>query len=682
MDKRSLFHSVVSRMKPRQARLDSLDCTLLDHVRDGVLLVDGNYTVLRANLAAETLFNMTAAQLQGCSICALIQDQACGAPSCQEKKCAVIGSLHAVDNGVSNLHWHTQGIRHNGGTFPIEMEISSIKHQDMQAYILILRDNSEQQGLESRVRQLQIENNSLENQRLGKNRFFAHMTHELRTPLNSILGYSSLLREELRNHANASAQEDIESVHSAGQHMLRIISEILDYSKIEAGQMALNLDNFEPVAIINRAIDTLLPLFRANGNRVDIQLDLDGRQIESDPTKLQQIMLNLLSNANKFTQRGCIDIRASSQTRNDCAGILIEVADTGIGMTPEQAQRLFKDFSQADNQIAQHYGGTGLGLSISKHYCIMLGGDIGVHSTPGKGSTFWVWLPAKTRQGNPASESDSPSPEQARLDKGDPRRKRVATVLIIDTDPIMCERSSRLLAGHGFRTLSTRKPETALKLIQDTSPDIILLDVMMPDADGWNLLQSIRHNPASALTPTIAYTALSDHDLTLSTGACDHVMKYDDPELLVTTVKKWVRKVRKDRVMVVSEDPVLRLNMVLRLKKQGYCADQPLYLEQALHCLDRRLPALIVLEAMPHNEGWQRFLHALAANKAWCDIPVLSIAPDKLAESQTETLRQQTWRVIKRTEHTGDRIWQDIHASMQELAERPNGPPLQPNAPV
>lgn len=673
------LQKIRDRFRQTPAEPDSLDCILLDNVSDGILLLDTDHAVRRANQVAERLFSLSRDELCGRLFCSLIQDPACNAPDCDRATCAVIASLRAIDNSANSLHWHSRGLRADGQTFPIELEVSWLSHGDDQGYVLFVRDRGEQRLLEARVKRLEMEMNRLENRHLEKSRFFAYMTHELRTPLNTILGFTELMLDDLRQQdASAELMTDMDNIQCAGRHMLKLVNELLDLSKLEAGQVQFNLERFEVGTLIARAVRSLQPLFDSNGNQVSMRTNLSDQTVHSDTTKLHQILLNLLSNANKFTRNGSIAIEVSACRRGDAAGIAIEVSDTGIGMSPDQIDALFHDFAQASDDIAKHYGGTGLGLSISKRYCEMMGGEIGVRSAPGEGSTFRVWLPCEA-----GAHSDSATrPEQIRLADGDARRQRIASVLVIDTDPVASERAARLLANDGFRTLSTRKPEAALKLIEDTRPDIIVLDVMMPDTDGWSLLQAIRLNPAAALTPVIAHTALSDHDLTLSLGASDHVMKYADQAQLLTTVKKWVRHIRKDRVMLLSPDPALRLDLAIRLKKLGYCVERPLHAAQALQCLEHRLPALIVLDAKSDSEDWQPFLDTLAAHALWREIPVLTLAPQGLPDSQQETLGHRTWRVIHRAEAAAEHVWTEVHDCLQELAQHPEGARLQPNAPV
>ena len=224
-----------------------------------------------------------------------------------------------------------------------------------------------------------------------KSQFLANMSHELRTPLNAIIGVSEMLRED----AEALKQdlEPLDRVLGAGRHLLALINDILDLSKIEAGRMDLHLESFALAPLIDGVIKTVEPLAAKNGNQVAVHCDAEIGTMHADEMRLRQALLNLMSNANKFTERGTITIDAGQQQENGRDWITLAVTDTGIGMTAEQMGKLFQEFSQASSTTASKYGGTGLGLVISRRFCQMMGGDIMVASEPGHGSTFTIRLP-------------------------------------------------------------------------------------------------------------------------------------------------------------------------------------------------------------------------------------------------------------------------------------------------
>jgi signal transduction histidine kinase len=236
------------------------------------------------------------------------------------------------------------------------------------------------------------------------------MSHELRTPLNAIIGYSEMLQEEAQDLDQKGFIPDLEKIHGAGKHLLGLINDVLDLSKIEAGKMTLYLEDFDVAKLVREVAATVQPLITKNGNRLEVECPSDLGTMHADVTKVRQTLFNLLSNASKFTEKGVIRLSvgqasrlsltssfspSTGDRRDACPTLEFRVSDTGIGMTPEQLGRLFQAFEQADSSTSKKYGGTGLGLAISRKFCRLMGGDITVSSEAGKGSTFTVTLPAQ-----------------------------------------------------------------------------------------------------------------------------------------------------------------------------------------------------------------------------------------------------------------------------------------------
>jgi signal transduction histidine kinase len=242
---------------------------------------------------------------------------------------------------------------------------------------------------------------------MAKSNFLASMSHELRTPLNAIIGYSEMLLEEAEDLGQPELKPDLEKIRGAGKHLLGLINDILDLSKIEAGKMDLFVEEFDVAAMLEDVRETVEPLVARNGNDFEVRHAPDLGSMRSDQVKVRQVLFNLLSNAAKFTEAGRITLEARRLVGEDGDRLEFRVADTGIGMTPEQMSKLFQAFSQADPSISRNYGGTGLGLAITRHFCRMLGGDVAVASEPGEGSTFTITLPVAAGQNRGESRANA-----------------------------------------------------------------------------------------------------------------------------------------------------------------------------------------------------------------------------------------------------------------------------------
>ncbi len=368
----------------------------------------------------------------------------------------------------------------------------------------------------------------------AKSTFVATMSHELRTPLNAIIGYSEMLREDAASEGSAATAADLQKIANAGRHLLALINDVLDVSKIEAGRMDVHVEAFAGAAALRTVIDTAQPLAQQRHNQLAATgFDTLG-VLHGDAAKLHQILLNLVGNACKFTSHGRIELTAARTAGPTGDWVTLAVADTGIGMTPEQMGRLFREFSQADASTTRRFGGTGLGLAISQRLCHLMGGTISVESQFGHGSTFTVRLPATLAPSDVPLPPPVPRPSAVRRSASP---ALAATVPVIDDDLDHGEIAARLLTRAGCRAHTATSLAEGLQRIRQAPPDAVVLDLMLPDGSGWRLLDTLKATPALAAIPVVVASIVDDRVQSLARGAADHLLKPVDAERLVQALQ-------------------------------------------------------------------------------------------------------------------------------------------------
>jgi signal transduction histidine kinase/ActR/RegA family two-component response regulator len=375
----------------------------------------------------------------------------------------------------------------------------------------------------------------------AKSQFLANMSHELRTPMNAILGYSEMLMEDALEASNLSWHQDLGRINTSGQHLLGLINDILDLSKIEAGKMDLYLEQFDLQEMIDEVVMTIQPLLNKHGNQLVVHRDPKLTTVFADLTKVRQILFNLLSNATKFTDRGTIVLTLERETRTQ--DLCIRLSDTGTGMNPEQMENLFEAFSQADSTTHRRYGGTGLGLAITRYFCEMMGGSISVTSQPEQGTTFTVYLPSEVRE---MQLPELISFDRSSLPKIVKEGEEPCKVLVVDDDPTFQELMQRFLAQEGFEIISASNATEAIQLAKEIVPDVITLDVMMPQQDGWSVLMQLKSDPALSEIPVLMLTMVDNKGMGYALGAADCFMKPLNRKQISGAVRKYCRTHRSD----------------------------------------------------------------------------------------------------------------------------------------
>jgi signal transduction histidine kinase/CheY-like chemotaxis protein len=541
-----------------------------------------------------------------------------------------------------------------------------------QSMAMILQEREKQlmnyaNDLEEKNVELTMAKEKAETANLTKSQFIANMSHELRTPLNAIIGYSEMLQEDAVDMGEEEFVADLEKIHTAGKHLLGLINDVLDLSKIEAGKMEIYIETFDLSSLLNEVITTIEPMVKKQNNTLILKNTDNLGNMQADVTKVRQALFNLLSNAAKFTNNGVITLlikrgsgpneRAeSAEEKSDW--VELTVNDTGIGMTQEQIQKIFQAFTQADPSTTRKYGGTGLGLVITKRFIEMMGGTIHVESEYGQGCTFTIRLPTKVFS-KIATKTDI-SNHETPTERG--------YVLIIDDDPSVRELFKNYLTKQGYQVRVAKGGDEGLRLARQLHPDAIILDVMMPGMDGWMVLSALKTDPALAETPVIMASMVEDKQLGYSLGANDYLIKPINREQLKAVLNKYhLNSQAVPEVMVIDDDASSLQMIEMMLKKTG--GWQVITAENGrigLEKLAKKRPDLILLDLMmPEMDGFQ-FVNHLREHKDWRNIPIVILTAKDITLEEQAILNNYTYDVFQKGQLNKDKLLQEI----QELLEK------------
>ncbi len=499
-----------------------------------------------------------------------------------------------------------------------------------------------------------------------KSQFLANMSHELRTPLNAIIGVTEMLHEDAVDLKLDDQLEPLERVLRAAKHLLALINDILDLSKIEAGKMDIHIESFAIAPLIEDVVQTIGTMATKNGNEVVVDCAADLGTMRADQTRIRQALLNLASNANKFTEKGTVTIGARRATEAGREWVTMAVTDTGIGLTPEQMGKLFQDFVQADASTTRKYGGTGLGLAISRRFCQMMGGDITVASEPGKGSTFTIRLPAEVGAVQPAAAVRDAVAARPDAAAGAP------TILVVDDDPTVREVIERHLTREGFAVVTASGGQEGLRLARELHPAAITLDLMMPDLDGWTVLAAIKGDPELADIPVILVSIVDEKTRGYALGATDYMVKPVDRAQLSGVLRSICGAVGR-QVLLVDDDDMTRRGMRLALEKDGWEVREAENGRVALARLAEACPHVIMLDLMmPEMDGFE-FLVEMRARAEWRDIPVLVVTAKDLTAEERSRLNGDVERVLQKGSSELDEMLQEISRVLPGSIERGRG---------
>jgi PAS domain S-box-containing protein len=467
---------------------------------------------------------------------------------------------------------------------------------------------------------------------LAKSTFIANMSHELRTPLSAIIGYSEMMAEEIADGCDvADLAADMAKVEGNARHLLGLINDVLDLSKIESGKMEIYAEDFDVEAVVRDLAATVEGLIGKKGNRLALDLSRDVGSAHTDVTKLRQVLLNLLSNAAKFTEGGSITLAVSREPGPEATDLLrFCVRDSGIGMTPEQVAKLFQRFSQADSSTTRRFGGTGLGLSLTKAFADMLGGEVDVASVEGEGSAFTLLIPA--RYVEPTARPDR-APEEGAASPTAPGD----LILVIDDDQDQLTLMSRFLHREGFNVQVAADGRTGLQLARDLHPRAILLDVMMPGVDGWSVLSKIKSDPNLAGTPVVMVTSVDQRSVAASLGAADYMLK----PVRWDSFRKVMERFRTPAggILVIEDEPDARTVVKAMLEEDGWVVTEAWDGRDGIRQATAHPPEVVLLDLnMPVMDGFD-FLERFRQLPGCAEVPVVVLTARDLTREDRNRLR-------------------------------------------
>ena len=499
--------------------------------------------------------------------------------------------------------------------------------------------------------------NTAEEANRAKSAFLANMSHELRTPLNAIIGYSEMLQEDARDLGEEDFVSDLQKIHGAGKHLLGLINDVLDISKIEAGKMDLFLETIDVSAMIHDVVNTIKPLVQKNGNTLKVECGENLGPMRADATKVRQALFNLLSNACKFTEKGTITVQVSRERASGAGQFIFRVSDTGIGMTAEQAKKLFKAFTQADASTTRKYGGSGLGLAITRHFCQMMGGDVMVESEVNKGSAFTIKLPAVVVSPKQGKHETAFIPKEARVSEALPG---ASTILVIDDDPTVHDLMRRFLTREGYRVAIAPGGKEGVQMARELKPDLITLDVMMAEMDGWSVLTALKADPEVANIPVVVLTMFDDKEMGFALGATDYMTKPIDRDRLVNVLRKHHHSHQPSQVLVVEDEPSIRQMVRRVLEKEGWVVKEAENGKAGIQAVAESKPAVILLDLMmPIMNGFD-FIRELRKNKDWVDIPVVILTAKDLTVEDRTQLKGNVERILQKGDYDREQLLNEV----------------------
>lgn len=632
---------------------------------DAIVSADQYGNIIAWNGGAERMFGHVEAEVLGKSLTILMPERYHSEHDQGFQRLQTTGEGRIIGRTVE-----LAGLRKDGKEFPLELSLATWKTGAGTFYTGIIRDITARKrgeealqaltaSLEQKVKERTAELEVARDQALmatrHKSEFLANMSHELRTPLNAVIGFSEVLLERMFGDLNQKQEEYMQDILSSGRHLLALINDILDISKIESGRMELEPSTFD----LPTTLTSTFTLVRERAKRHDIQvsLDIDARlgSFTADERKVKQVLLNLLSNAVKFTpDRGAVSLMAVRHEEH----VQISVSDTGIGIEPEHQQRIFEEFFQAGDHVRKREG-TGLGLALAKKFVELHGGRLWVQSAKGLGSTFSFTLPIRRAVGTPpASMLAQPT------GKG-----RAPLALVVEDDPAAAKLLSIYLTDAGFSVTVAQDGEAGLEKARGLGPAIITLDILLPKLDGWDLLVRLKCDSLTASIPVVVVSILDERGRGFAMGAADYLAKPIDREQLLSAIQRVARTSSGNRlsmsVLVVDDDPLILELMEAVLCPEGFEIMRARDGRTGVQIALERHPGLIVLDLlMPDVDGFQ-VVDELRRHPGTADIPIIVLTNKTLSREDKDRLNGRISDIRQKAEFSRAEFVGQVHALLK-----------------
>jgi signal transduction histidine kinase/DNA-binding response OmpR family regulator len=562
--------------------------------------------------------------------------------------------------------YEVEAVRRDASRFPAELSVSQI---DDGRFIMIVRDVTDWKDTREKLR---LARDQAVQANEAKSRFLANISHELRTPLNAIIGYSELMTEDLEGTEQDGLVPDLERIHKAGEHLLSLINDILDLSKVEAGKMDLHLEEVDLPDLVDEVTGTVEPLIAENQNTLRVDIAEAPETMHVDRQKLRQMLLNLLSNAAKFTDNSLVRIHAFAEEQNGVDCCVFEVIDRGVGIPEEDLEELFEAFSQADESSTREHEGTGLGLTITKRFTEMMHGDIDVESQLGEGSTFRITLPVDVESPGGELESDSSEPaDEPEPDESDDELPtpppNAPQVLVIDDDPTVHELMERFLTREGFAVETAQGGERGLQKARELQPDVITLDVLMPQVDGWNTLERLKDDEQLADIPVVMVTIIGDKNMGFSLGASDYLTKPVDRDRLADVLAEHAGTPDSQPILIAEDDADTRELLERTIERSGWEAKTAENGRQALDKLEEGVePEALLLDLMmPELDGFE-LLDEIRERPEFDNLPVIVVSAADLSDNQRRRLDENVDRILHKGEHAREQLIDELHDALED----------------